>query len=117
MGAASRSGHRSVVKPVMVVFGAIVLFIYGTVALLSQDARWFLSRADVPDAQRIVDIGLPNLLRISLFGEEVSIFKFDRLLRGRTMFLADNTLNPLGIRQTTIFIKPGVTDLELMLGG
>lgn len=54
MSARPRSGHRSALKPVLVVFGSIVLFIYGTVALLSQDPRWFLSRAEIPDPQRIV---------------------------------------------------------------
>ena len=69
------------------------------------------------DAQGIVDKGLTNLLRFTRLGDNSCIFKFDRFFRGRTMFLTDNTLNPLGKRQTTIFIEPGVTDLELMLGG
>ncbi len=38
----------------LVVFGAIVLFIYGVVALLSQDPRWFRSRVEMADPERIV---------------------------------------------------------------
>ena len=54
MSARTGSSHRSALKPLFVVLGAIALFVYGTVALLSQDAKWFLSRADVPDPERIV---------------------------------------------------------------
>jgi hypothetical protein len=54
MSARLKSSHRSALKPLLVVGGAIVLFIYGTVALLSQDAKWFLGRAEVPEPNRIV---------------------------------------------------------------
>jgi hypothetical protein len=54
MSARKGSNHRSALKPLLVVLGAIALFIYGTVALLSQDAKWFLSRVDLPDPERIV---------------------------------------------------------------
>ena len=69
------------------------------------------------DAQRIVDKGLTNLLRFTRLGDNSNIFKFDRFLRGRTMFLTDDAFDTLGKRQTTVFIEPGVTDLELMLVG
>lgn len=54
MGARAKSRHGSALRPLIVVLGAIALFMYGTVALLSQDPRWFLSRAELPDPQRIV---------------------------------------------------------------
>jgi hypothetical protein len=54
MRASSSSRHRSALRPVVVVLGAIILFIYGVVALLSQDPRWFRSRVEVPDPERIV---------------------------------------------------------------
>ena len=48
------SRHRGVLKPVLLILGSLVLFAYGTVALLSADPLWFLSRAAVPDPERIV---------------------------------------------------------------
>jgi hypothetical protein len=54
MGGRAQSRHRSALRPLAVILGAIGLFSYGTVALLSQDPLWFLSRAEIPDPQRIV---------------------------------------------------------------
>jgi hypothetical protein len=42
------------VKPVLVVLGTIIVFSYSVIALLSQDPVWFLSRAALPDPERIV---------------------------------------------------------------
>jgi hypothetical protein len=50
----SRSKHRKLLGPVLVILGMVGFFMYGTVALLSQDPVWFLSRASLPDPQRIV---------------------------------------------------------------
>jgi hypothetical protein len=54
MSARARAGHRGCLKPMLVVFGAILVFAYVTVALLSHDPRWFLGRAELPDPVRIV---------------------------------------------------------------
>ena len=54
MRAARKPKHQRVLTPILVVLGSILLFGYGVVALLSQDALWFLSRVDLPDAQRII---------------------------------------------------------------
>lgn len=49
-----KSRHRGVLAPVLVIVGVVGFFACGTVTLLSQDPLWFLSRAVVPDPQRIV---------------------------------------------------------------
>jgi len=54
MRAARKPKHQRVLTPILVVLGAILIFSYGTVALISQDSLWFLTRVDLPDAQRIV---------------------------------------------------------------
>jgi hypothetical protein len=54
MRAARKPRHQRVLTPILVVLGSIVVFAYGTVALISQDPLWFLTRVDLPDAERIV---------------------------------------------------------------
>ena len=48
------SKHRGCIAPIVVILGSVVLFSYGTIALLSHNPRWFLSKASVPDPRRIV---------------------------------------------------------------
>lgn len=54
MGARARAGHRGCLKPMLVVFGGILVFAYGTVALLSQDPLWFAGGVDMRGPQRVV---------------------------------------------------------------
>jgi hypothetical protein len=54
MRASRKPRHQRVLTPILVVLGSIVVFAYGTVALISQDPLWFLTRVDLPDAKRIV---------------------------------------------------------------
>jgi hypothetical protein len=46
--------HRGILRPLLVVLGSILFFAYGVIALISQDPFWFLTRAAVPDPERIV---------------------------------------------------------------
>jgi hypothetical protein len=48
------SSSQGCLKPSLVIGAVILLFSYGVVALISQDAVWFLSRAVMPDPARVV---------------------------------------------------------------
>lgn len=54
MTSVRQSQHKGILRPLLVVLGSILLFAYGIIALLSQDPFWFLTRAEVPDPERIV---------------------------------------------------------------
>lgn len=54
MGAVARSKHRTILGPIFAILGTIVVFGYGVITLMSEDPLWFLSRAEIPDPERIV---------------------------------------------------------------
>ena len=41
-------------SPILTIAGAIGVFVYGVIAMMSEDALWFLGGATVPDPERIV---------------------------------------------------------------
>ena len=46
--------HRSILRPIVVVFGSVILFAYAVIAVMSSDPVWFQNRAVLPDPVQIV---------------------------------------------------------------
>ena len=46
--------HLRLLSPILTIAGAIGLFAYGVIAMMSEDPLWFLGGATVPDPERIV---------------------------------------------------------------
>jgi hypothetical protein len=70
-----QSEHKSILRPLVVVLGSLLLFAYGVIALLSQDPFWFLTQATVPDPGRIVIRvdGVKTVLNIASPGYELIV--------------------------------------------
>ena len=46
--------HQKLLSPILTIAGAIGLFVYGVIAMMSEDPLWFLGGATVPEPERIV---------------------------------------------------------------
>ena len=46
--------HQKLLSPILAIAGAIGFFVYGVIAMMSEDPLWFLGGATVPDPERIV---------------------------------------------------------------
>jgi len=46
--------HLKLLSPILAIVGAIGFFVYGVIAMMSEDPLWFLGGATVPDPERIV---------------------------------------------------------------
>ncbi len=63
-------------------------------------------------AQFIDYIGLSDVYRPAIIGNNDSLFKANSLLRCWAVLLADHTGNGLGVGKTDIFIKPGMANFK-----